>query len=174
NPLTWRPREARSRGTSGASHRPLPSPICPAHQQGPAPPSPPKAAKQTAARLGAALRQSPAAAQPPKPVWEAARLRQQPSVTLCSAAEGGRLPGRPDADGGLRTVGHWVAELHAAACAAGHLTYGDPASSTWCSQSSPTWREVTVSALPADTVHMVKSMLKIHLKRNNSIHIFMF
>ncbi|KAI5168952.1 uncharacterized protein C1orf53 homolog [Manis pentadactyla] len=83
--------------------------------------------------MGAALRRTPAAAQPPKPVWEAARLRQQPGVTLGSAAEGGRPPGRPDAEeglpasGGLTTAERRVAELHAAACAAGQLTYVDPA-----------------------------------------------
>ncbi|EAW91286.1 chromosome 1 open reading frame 53 [Homo sapiens] len=44
----------------------------------------------------------------------------------------------------------------------------------WCSHRLPTCKEVNVVALRADIVHMVKSMLKIHLKRSNSIHIFMF
>ncbi|KAI5929235.1 hypothetical protein MM560_G162n41 [Manis javanica] len=83
--------------------------------------------------MGAALRRAPAAAQPPKPVREAARLRQQPGVTLGSAAEGGRPQDGPDAEeglpasGGLTTAERRVAELHAAACAAGQLTYVDPA-----------------------------------------------
>lgn len=128
--LTSRPRV----GARGSARRfasgPAPGPahhgphrLLPAHHPGPAPPPPPAAARRTPARMGAALRRAPAAAQPPKPVREAARLRQQPGVTLGSAAEGGRPQDGPDAEeglpasGGLTTAERRVAELHAAACA---------------------------------------------------------
>ncbi|XP_045392464.1 uncharacterized protein C1orf53 homolog isoform X1 [Lemur catta] len=87
----------------------------------------------------AALGTRPPAVPPPKPQWVEPGFRQQRRFTLRSTAEGdgGRpapgSPGRPEgaatrpASEELTAAERRIAELHAAACAAGQLNYVDPA-----------------------------------------------
>ncbi|KAI2520811.1 C1orf53 isoform 1 [Pan troglodytes] len=97
------------------------------------------AARQIWARTGAALCRQPSAAPPPAPLWVRAGFRQQLSLTLCPANEGNcggsapSTPGRPEraarpsVSEELTAAERQIAELHAAACAAGQLNYVDPA-----------------------------------------------
>nr|XP_004028149.2 uncharacterized protein C1orf53 homolog [Gorilla gorilla gorilla] len=97
------------------------------------------AARQIWARTGAALCRQPSVAPPPAPLWVRAGFRQQLSLTLCPANEGNcggsapSTPGRPEraarpsVSEELTAAERRIAELHAAACAAGQLNYVDPA-----------------------------------------------
>ncbi|XP_002760659.1 uncharacterized protein C1orf53 homolog [Callithrix jacchus] len=97
------------------------------------------AGRQIRALAGPALRGQPLAAPPPAPLWVPAGFQQQLSLTLRSANEGNRggsvpdTPGRPDKAARpseskeLTAAERRIAELHAAACAAGQLNYVDPA-----------------------------------------------
>ncbi|KAM7050065.1 uncharacterized protein C1orf53 homolog [Molossus nigricans] len=97
------------------------------------------AARQVPALVAAVLGGRPPAARPPPPLWVAAGFCQAPSVTLCSASEGDgdgaglhsqdRSTGatRSPASEALTAEERRIADLHAAACAAGQLTYVDPA-----------------------------------------------
>ena len=122
--------------------------------------------------LASALgRPRPTAQLPEPPPCDGAAFRRCSSVPLCSTARedsGGPRPNsqgrseeaarhlepRVDRGGATRSrLRCWPAKL------------GGP---SW-----PTCREASPVAQPVDTVHMVKSMLKIHPKRSSSIHIFM-
>ncbi|KAM9212318.1 uncharacterized protein C1orf53 homolog [Dugong dugon] len=97
------------------------------------------AARQISALAGAALAKQPPAALPPKPLCVGAGCRQHFSLTPRSASEGdrggsgrhsqcrpegaARRPARKE----LTAAERQIAELHAAACAAGRLNYVDPA-----------------------------------------------
>ncbi|XP_012505920.1 PREDICTED: uncharacterized protein C1orf53 homolog [Propithecus coquereli] len=97
------------------------------------------AAGQIRALSGAALGRRPPAVPPPKPQWVGAGFQPQRSFTLRSTPEGdgGRSApgsqGRPEgaatcpAGEELTAAERRIAELHAAACAAGQLNYVDPA-----------------------------------------------
>ncbi|PNJ50105.1 uncharacterized protein C1orf53 homolog [Pongo pygmaeus] len=97
------------------------------------------AARQIWTRAGPALWRQPSAAPPPAPLWVQAGFRQQLSLTLCPANEGNcggsapSTPGRPEraarpsVSEELTAAERRIAELHAAACAAGQLNYVDPA-----------------------------------------------
>ncbi|XP_062971356.1 uncharacterized protein C1orf53 homolog [Cynocephalus volans] len=97
------------------------------------------AARQMQALAGAALGGQPLATLPPKPFKAEAGFRRQLSLTLCSASPGdcgGSEPGSQDrpegqdrrpANAELTAAARRIAELHAAACAAGQLNYVDPA-----------------------------------------------
>lgn len=97
------------------------------------------AAMRVPALAGAALGRQLPAAPPPRPVWVGPGFRQPVSVTLCSASEGdrgGSEPRRRDRPEGaarrpareeLTPTDRRIADLHAAACAAGQLSYVDPA-----------------------------------------------
>ncbi|XP_039322441.1 uncharacterized protein C1orf53 homolog [Saimiri boliviensis] len=97
------------------------------------------AGRQIRALAGPALRGRPPAAPPPAPPRVPGGFRQQLSLTLGPAHEGnggGSAPdrqGRPDAAARpsgseeLTAAERRIAELHAAACAAGQLNYVDPA-----------------------------------------------
>uniref|UniRef100_A0A8D1AM57 Uncharacterized protein n=1 Tax=Sus scrofa TaxID=9823 RepID=A0A8D1AM57_PIG len=85
---------------------------------------------------GAALRGQQPAAPPPKPPPVGAEFRQPLRFTFCSASKGDRGVSGPDSpEGGatgraseeLTEAERRIAELHAAACAAGQLNYVDPA-----------------------------------------------
>ena len=85
---------------------------------------------------GAALRGQQPAAPPPKPPRVGAEFRQPLRFTFCSASKGDRGVSGPDSlEGGatgraseeLTEAERRIAELHAAACAAGQLNYVDPA-----------------------------------------------
>nr|XP_019831550.1 PREDICTED: uncharacterized protein C1orf53 homolog [Bos indicus] len=91
------------------------------------------------ANLGALRRTQPAAAPPERPPRDGTAFRRRRGVPLCSVArEDGGGPG-PDSRGGpeeatkrpasqeLTAAERRIAELHAAACAAGQLNYVDPA-----------------------------------------------
>lgn len=111
----------------------------------PAPGAPPPktgggmAARQIWALAGPALWRQPPAAPPPAPLWVRSGFRQQLSLTLYSANEGhcgGSAPGtpsrperaaRPSVSEELTVAERRIAQLHAAACAAGQLNYVDPA-----------------------------------------------
>ncbi|XP_054432418.1 uncharacterized protein C1orf53 homolog [Pteronotus mesoamericanus] len=96
-------------------------------------------AKQVPALVAAALGGWRPAARPPRPFWVVAGFHQCPSVTLCFSSErdrGGAGPRSPDRPAGaeklpasreLTTAERQIVELHAAACAAGQLSYVDPA-----------------------------------------------
>ncbi|XP_066216971.1 uncharacterized protein C1orf53 homolog [Saccopteryx leptura] len=95
------------------------------------------AARRVLALVGAVLGGRPYAARPLWPIWVAAGFRQPPSVSLCSAAEdgGGAGPRSQDRSAGadrrpageaLTATERLIVDLHAAACAAGHLNYMDP------------------------------------------------
>ncbi|XP_069315726.1 uncharacterized protein C1orf53 homolog [Eulemur rufifrons] len=87
----------------------------------------------------AALGRRPPAVPPPKPQWVGPGFRQQLRFTLRSTSEGdgGRCApgsqGRPEeaatrpGSKELTAAERRIAELHAAACAAGQLNYVDPA-----------------------------------------------
>ncbi|XP_004476406.2 uncharacterized protein C1orf53 homolog [Dasypus novemcinctus] len=97
------------------------------------------AARPIPALAGIALGRRPRVAQPPKPLWDRAGYGQHPSLTLCSASQGN--PGGPGFGSQMRPEGAVkrpaseeltaadlrIVELHAAACAAGQLSYVDPA-----------------------------------------------
>ncbi|KAM5301628.1 uncharacterized protein C1orf53 homolog [Glossophaga mutica] len=95
--------------------------------------------RQIPALVGAALGGQRAAARPPRALWVKAGLHQHPSVTLCFASErdrGGAGPPSQDRPAGaerlpasqeLTAAERQIADLHAAACAAGQLSYLDPA-----------------------------------------------
>ncbi|XP_069911170.1 uncharacterized protein C1orf53 homolog isoform X2 [Oryctolagus cuniculus] len=96
--------------------------------------------RQARALAGAALGRPRPAAPPPGPLRVEAGSRLSRGLTLCSAAEGDRggaaaadSQGRPEtaqrrpAAGELTAAERRIAELHAAACAAGQLNYVDPA-----------------------------------------------
>ncbi|XP_072804879.1 uncharacterized protein C1orf53 homolog [Vicugna pacos] len=97
------------------------------------------AVRRVPASAGAALRRQPPAAPPAKPPRVGAEFRQHLSFTLCSSSEGDRGGSGPDSQGGqkatagilaseeLTAAERRIAELHAAACAAGQLNYEDPA-----------------------------------------------
>ncbi|KAF6274433.1 hypothetical protein mRhiFer1_001798 [Rhinolophus ferrumequinum] len=97
------------------------------------------AARRVPALAGAALGRQLPAAPPPRPVWVGPGFRQPVSVTLCSASEGDRggsgprMRDRPEgaarrpAREELTPTDRRIADLHAAACAAGQLSYVDPA-----------------------------------------------
>ncbi|XP_012314639.2 uncharacterized protein C1orf53 homolog [Aotus nancymaae] len=95
------------------------------------------AGRQIRALVGPALRGQPPAAPPLAPLWVPAGFRQQLSLTHCSANDencgGPDTPGRPDTAARpsgseeLTAAERRIAELHAAACAAGQLNYVDPA-----------------------------------------------
>ncbi|XP_006834239.1 PREDICTED: uncharacterized protein C1orf53 homolog [Chrysochloris asiatica] len=97
------------------------------------------AARQLPALAGAALRKQQRTASPPKLLWARAGFRQYFSLALCSASEGDRCnsgsrwQSRPEGTGRrpsrkeLTVAERRIVELHAAACAAGQLTYVDPA-----------------------------------------------
>ncbi|XP_047611370.1 uncharacterized protein C1orf53 homolog [Phacochoerus africanus] len=85
---------------------------------------------------GAALRRQQPAAPPPKPPRVGAEFRQHLRFTFCSASKGDRGVSGPESpEGGatgraseeLTEAEGRIAELHAAACAAGQLNYVDPA-----------------------------------------------
>ncbi|KAL2771101.1 uncharacterized protein WCI35_019279 [Daubentonia madagascariensis] len=97
------------------------------------------AAWQSRALMGSAFGKQRPAVPPPKPLWVGAGFRQQLNLTLCSTSEGDcgcsapGSQGRPEG-GARRPAGkelsaaeRRIAELHAAACAAGQLNYVDPA-----------------------------------------------
>ncbi|XP_062067221.1 uncharacterized protein C1orf53 homolog [Lepus europaeus] len=90
------------------------------------------AKRQARALAGAALGRPRPAAPPPRPLRVEAGFRLPRGLTLCSTAEGDRggaaadSQGRPDTDA-LTAAERRIAELHAAACAAGQLNYVDPA-----------------------------------------------
>uniref|UniRef100_A0A4X1SR42 Uncharacterized protein n=1 Tax=Sus scrofa TaxID=9823 RepID=A0A4X1SR42_PIG len=83
---------------------------------------------------GAALRGQQPAAPPPKPP-RGAEFRQPLRFTFCSASKGDRGVSPDSPEGGatgraseeLTEAERRIAELHAAACAAGQLNYVDPA-----------------------------------------------
>ncbi|KAM8818031.1 uncharacterized protein C1orf53 homolog [Rhynchonycteris naso] len=93
------------------------------------------AARRVPALVGAALGGQPYATRLPPPIW----VRQPPSVSLCSTAEedgGGAGPLSEDRSVGadrrpageeLTAAERLIVDLHAAACASGHLNYVDPA-----------------------------------------------
>ncbi|XP_037351848.1 uncharacterized protein C1orf53 homolog [Talpa occidentalis] len=95
------------------------------------------AARLVPAWARAALGRPRPAAPPPKPLWVRAGFRQHLSLARGSASEGARpgprSPRRPERAGRrpareeLTAAERRIAELHAAACAAGQLTYVDPA-----------------------------------------------
>ncbi|XP_070329939.1 uncharacterized protein C1orf53 homolog isoform X1 [Odocoileus virginianus] len=120
------------------------APPGPARAARPAPQSrapPPQAAAMAAWRVPASAlgRSRPAAPPPELPPRDGAAFRRRRGVPLCSAAreDGGGLG--PDSQGGpeeaakgpasqeLTAAERRIAELHAAACAAGQLNYVDPA-----------------------------------------------
>lgn len=127
----------------------------------------------------------PTARPPEPPPRDGAAFRRRHNIPLCSAAWKDSSGPGPNSQGGseeaarnpasqdLTVAERRIVELHAAACAAGQLNYVYPATATWCSHRGPTCREASAAAQLVDTVHMVKSMLKIHPKRSSSIHIFM-
>ncbi|XP_053515614.1 uncharacterized protein C1orf53 homolog [Artibeus jamaicensis] len=96
-------------------------------------------ARQIPALVGTALGGRRPAARPPRPLWVKAGLHQHPGVNLCFASErdrGGAEPPSQDRPAGaerlpgsqeLTAAEQRIADLHAAACAAGHLSYLDPA-----------------------------------------------
>uniref|UniRef100_A0A8C3WSU9 Chromosome 1 open reading frame 53 n=1 Tax=Catagonus wagneri TaxID=51154 RepID=A0A8C3WSU9_9CETA len=91
------------------------------------------------ASAGAVLGRQPPAALPPKQARVGAKLRQHLSFTFCSTSKGDRGVSGPDsqdvpqgertgpASEELTAAERRIAELHAAACAAGQLNYVDPA-----------------------------------------------
>lgn len=147
-----RTRQARSPRSSPPCR---PSPAAAARAARPGPPTPPPAprpppprralrpppagaamaARQVPAWARATVGRSPPAALPPRALWVQAGSRQHLSLTRCSASEGAgpRSPSRPErargrpASEGLTAAERRIAELHAAACAAGQQTYVDPA-----------------------------------------------
>ncbi|XP_004625501.1 uncharacterized protein C1orf53 homolog isoform X2 [Octodon degus] len=97
------------------------------------------AAGRLRALAGATLHGRAPFGPPPHPLGVAVRPRQQRSLTLGGASEGGRggatpgsqdgpeSPARRPGSEGLTAAERRIAELHAAACAAGQLNYVDPA-----------------------------------------------
>ncbi|XP_053463010.1 uncharacterized protein C1orf53 homolog [Nycticebus coucang] len=97
------------------------------------------AARQIRALTRAGLWRQPSAVRPPKPLWDRKGFRQQLNLTLCSTSDRdcGRSAlgsqGRPKrtatrpGNKELSPAERRIAELHAAACAAGQLNYVDPA-----------------------------------------------
>nr|XP_012599803.1 uncharacterized protein C1orf53 homolog [Microcebus murinus] len=97
------------------------------------------AARHIRALRGAALVRRPPAVPPLRPPRAGARLPQQRGFTLCCTPEGdgsrsapgeqGRPEGAAARPAGeeLTAAERRIAELHAAACAAGQLNYVDPA-----------------------------------------------
>ncbi|XP_075396632.1 uncharacterized protein C1orf53 homolog [Tenrec ecaudatus] len=97
------------------------------------------AVRQLSGLAGASLRKQPPAAGPPQPLWVGAGFHQSVSLTLHSDSQGDcsgsphRAQSRPEkterspAREGLTPTERRIAELHAAACAAGQLNYVDPA-----------------------------------------------
>ncbi|XP_007939276.1 uncharacterized protein C1orf53 homolog [Orycteropus afer afer] len=97
------------------------------------------AARQIRALAGAALGKQPPVALLPKPLWDGAGIRQHFSITYCSASGeecngSGRLSqsrpegaARSSASEELTAAERRILELHTTACAAGQLTYVDPA-----------------------------------------------
>ncbi|XP_039108626.1 uncharacterized protein C1orf53 homolog [Hyaena hyaena] len=97
------------------------------------------AARQMPAWARAAFRTQPQATPPPKPLWVGGGFRQHLSLTLCSASKedggGSGLRSQGGLEGAassraseeLTAAERRIADLHAAACAAGQLNYTDPA-----------------------------------------------
>ncbi|XP_026930410.2 uncharacterized protein C1orf53 homolog isoform X2 [Acinonyx jubatus] len=97
------------------------------------------AARQIPAWARAALWTQPQAALPPKLLWVGGGFRRHLCLTLCSASKEDRgRSGRCSQGGlegaassreseGLTAAERRIADLHAAACAAGQLNYTDPA-----------------------------------------------
>ncbi|KAM5238658.1 uncharacterized protein C1orf53 homolog [Ctenodactylus gundi] len=98
------------------------------------------AARRLPGLAGAALGGRPLAAPPPEPLRVGTWFQQPLSLTLCSASEGQRgghtadtrqerpeRAARHPASEELTAAERRIAELHAAACAAGQLNYVDPA-----------------------------------------------
>ncbi|XP_030157622.1 uncharacterized protein C1orf53 homolog isoform X1 [Lynx canadensis] len=97
------------------------------------------AARQIPAWARAALRTQPQAALPPKLLWVRGGFRRHLCLTLCSASKEDRGRSGRCSQGGLEGAAssreseeltaaeRRIADLHAAACAAGQLNYTDPA-----------------------------------------------
>ncbi|XP_058556908.1 uncharacterized protein C1orf53 homolog isoform X2 [Neofelis nebulosa] len=97
------------------------------------------AARQIPAWARAALRTQPQAALPPKLLWVGGGFRRHLCLTLCSASKEDRGRSGRCSQGGLEGAAssreseeltaaeRRIADLHAAACAAGQLNYTDPA-----------------------------------------------
>ncbi|XP_040490535.1 uncharacterized protein C1orf53 homolog [Ursus americanus] len=97
------------------------------------------AARQISASALHALGRLPQASRPPKLPWVVGGFRQHLSLTLSSASEEDGRGCGPRSQGGLEGEGKCpdneeltaaerrIADLHAAACAAGQLNYVDPA-----------------------------------------------
>ena len=113
----------------------------------------------------------PTARPPEPPPRDGAAFRRRHNIPLCSAAWKDSSGPGPNSQGG--------SEEAARNPASQDLTVADTRSRLRCwpaklgGPSWPTCREASPVAQPVDTVHMVKSMLKIHPKRSSSIHVFM-